>query len=147
MKFSGCTGQPGAVTIGRAPAQREGHPPAGAVSDRRAAARAALPPEVAGQAEAAGRVARHGVDTAIGRAGADGHDAPGLRGEAVDPPVQRERLAGRLVVAERGPVALAVDVLVGDRALDDEHERRVELVDERLAERLEELLAAERGRE
>ena len=43
--------------------------------------------------------------------------------EPVDPPVQRQRLAGRLVVAERGPVAVAVDVLVRDRALDHEHER------------------------
>ena len=105
MKLSGCTGQPGTLTIGRPPADAE------------------VPAEVVGQAHAAGRVAGHRVDAAVGGAGADGDDGPGLRREPVDPPVERDRLAGGLVVAERRPVALAVDLLVRDRALDHEHER------------------------
>src|SRR3954467_896478 len=123
------------------------HRAAGHVDDRQVAGGAEVPPEVVGQAHAAGRVARHRVDAAVRGARPDRDDAPRLRGEAVEPPVQRERLAGRLVVAERGPVAVAVDVLVRDRAFDDEHERRVELAARRLAERREELLAAERRRQ
>ena len=96
MKFSGCTGQPGMLTIGRS------------------AGGAEVPAEVVGQPHAAGRVAGHRVDAAVGRAGADRDHAPGLRREPVDPPVQRQRLAGRQVVAERRPIALAVDVLVRD---------------------------------
>src|SRR4051794_18812160 len=123
------------------------HRAAGHVDDRQVAGGAEVPPEVVGQAHAAGRVARHRVDAAVRGARPDRDDAPRLRGEAVEPPVQRERLAGRLVVAERGPVAVAVDVLVRDRAFDDEHERRVELAARRLAERREELLAAQRRRQ
>src|SRR4051794_16658651 len=123
------------------------HRAAGDVDDRQVAGRAEVPAEVVGEAHAAGRVARHRVDAAVGRARADRDDAPRLGRQAVEPPVQRERLARRLVVAERRPVALAVDVLVRDRALDDEHERRVELAARRLAERREELLAAERRRQ
>src|SRR5205085_3722944 len=109
----------------------------------RPAGGAEIPPEVVRQAHAAGGVARHRVDAAVSRAGADRHDAPGLWREPVEPPVERQRLAGGLVVSERGPEALAVDLLVRDRALDHEHERSVELVFRGVAERLEELLAAE----
>src|SRR3954452_1221144 len=123
------------------------HGAAGHVDDRQVAGRAEVPAEGGGEGHAAGRVARHRVDAAVRGARPDRDHAPRLRGEPVEPPVQREGLARRLVVAERGPVALAVDVLVGDRALDDEHERRVELAARRLAERREELLAAERRRQ
>src|SRR3954447_7464439 len=123
------------------------HRAAGDVDDRQVAGRPEVPAEVVGEAHAAGRVARHRVDAAVRRTRRDRDDAPRLGGEAVEPPVQRQRLAGRLVVAERRPVALAVDVLVRDRALDDEHEGRVELAACGLPERREELLAAERGRQ
>ena len=62
------------------------------------------------------------------------------RREPVDPLGRRDRLAGRLVGADRRPVALALDLLVGDRALDDEHER-VEPPFGRVMKELEELVA------
>ena len=84
------------------------------------------------------------MDAAVGGAGADRHHRPGLGGKVVDPPVHGQRLPGVRVVAERGPVTLALDdVLVGDRALDHEDER-LQLAGHRRAERSEELLAAHR---
>ena len=81
------------------------------------------------------------VDAAVGRAGADGEDRQRLRREAVDPVVDGHRLAGVGVVAEPRPVAVAVDLLVGDRALDDEHER-IELAAVGLEEPLQEVVGA-----
>ena len=54
--------------------------------------------------------------------------------------VVRDRLSGRLVGAHRRPVALALDLLVGDRAFDDQHER-IELPCRGLVEELQELFA------
>ena len=64
-----------------------------------------------------------------------------LRREAVEPVVDRHRLAGIGVVAEAGPVAVAVDLLVGDRALDDQHER-LDLAAGTLEEPFEEVVGA-----
>ena len=105
MKLSGCTGQPGTLTIGMPPGRAE------------------VPAQVVGQAHAAGGVAGHGVDAAVGGAGADGDDGQRLGRQPVDPGVEGDGLARLRVVAHRGPVAVAVDVLVGDGALDDEDER------------------------
>ena len=80
-------------------------------------------PEVVGQAHRPGRVVLHGRDAAVGGARPDGDDGRGLVGEAVDPLVGGDGLAVLGVDPEAGPVALAVDLLVADRALDDEDER------------------------
>jgi hypothetical protein len=80
------------------------------------------------------------VDAAVGRAGAARHHRQRLGGQLVDPAVQRLRLAGDQIVAEPAPEAVAVDLLVRDRALDDEHER-LQLAGGRLAERGQEVLA------
>ena len=93
------------------------------VDDRHAGLRPPVPAQVIGQAHAAGGVARHGVDAAVGGAGAGRDDGPGLGGQAVDPVAGRDRLAGLLVGAQGRPVALVLDLLVGDRALDDQDER------------------------
>src|SRR3954462_7255027 len=91
MKFSGWTGQPGTLTIGRPPAEGESPP---GESARPMQPGGVAPP--GGEAKAAGRVARHGVEAAVGGAGADRDHAPRLRRELVEPPVERQRLAGRL---------------------------------------------------
>ena len=64
----------------------------------------------------------HGVDAAVGGAGAGRDDGQRLGGEAVDPLAGGDRLAGLRVGAQGGPVAFALDLLVGDRALDDQDE-------------------------
>ena len=79
-------------------------------------------PEVVGQAHRPGRVVLHRRDPAVGGARPDGDDGGRLVGQAVDPLVGGDGLAVLGVDAEAGPVALAVDLLVGDRALDDEDE-------------------------
>src|SRR3712207_6947624 len=48
-----------------------------------------------------------------------GYHSPRPRRQLVDPPVEGEGLAGGQVVAERRPVPVPVDVLVGDRS--EEH--------------------------
>ena len=63
------------------------------------------------------------MDAAVGRAGADRDDGQRLGRQPVDPVAGGDRLAGLLVGAERGPVALFLDLLVGDRAFDDQDER------------------------
>lgn len=99
---------------------------AGNIDDGYSGLGAEIPTEVVGQSHAARRVARHGVNAAIGRAGTGRHHRPGFRGQPVDPGVERDRLAGLRVGAQRRPVALALDVLIGDRAFDDQDEGRVE---------------------
>ena len=105
VMLSGCTGQPGRLTIGIP--SRERQPAA----------------EVVAQAHRAGRVVAHRRDAAVGRAGAEGQHRRGLRRQPVDPRGGRDRLPGLGVHAEPGPVAVAVDLLVRDRALEHEHER------------------------
>ena len=113
----------------------------GHAHDRDAGLRLPAPAEVVGHAHRAGRVAGHGVDAAVGGARADREHRERLRGEAVEPLARRHRLVGVGVVAEPAPVALALDRLVGDRALDDEHER-LELAAVGLEEPLDEVVGA-----
>ncbi len=96
---------------------------AGHADDRQPGLGPPVPAEVVGHAHRAGRVARHRVDAAVGGAGADRQDRGRLRGQPVEPLAGRHRLAGGRVVAEAAPVALGLDRLVRDRALDHEHER------------------------
>ena len=67
--------------------------------------------------------------------------AGGLGRQPVEPLAGGHRLAGRRVVAEPAPVALVVQLLVGDRPLDDQHER-LELAAVGLEEPLEEVVGA-----
>src|SRR5215216_1874546 len=94
---------------------------AGHTHDRDAGLGLPAPAQVVGDAHGPGGVAGHGVDAAVGGAGADGQHGQGLGGQAVDPLAGGHGLAGVGVVAEAAPVALALDRLVGDRALDDQH--------------------------
>ena len=113
----------------------------GHAHDRDARLRLPAPAEVVGHAHRAGRVAGHGVDAAVGRARADREHGQRLRRQPVEPLARRHRLVGVGVVAEAAPVALALDRLVRDRALDDEHER-LELAAVGLEEPLDEVVGA-----
>ena len=90
--------------------------------DRDAGFGAPLPSQVVRHAHGPRRVARHGVNAAVGGAGADGEDRQRLGGQPVEPFAGGHRLARRRVVAEAAPVALLLDRFVGDRSLDDQHE-------------------------
>ena len=96
MKLSGCTGQPGTLTMGSPAFDRQSQP------------------EVIGQAHAAGGIAFHGVNAAIGGAGSARDHGQRLGRQAVDPFAGGDRLAGLGVGAQRGPVAFLLDLLVGD---------------------------------
>ena len=72
---------------------------------------------------AAGGIAFHGMNAAVGGARAAGHDGPGARSEPVDPMASGDRLAGSRIGPETGPIALGLVVLVGDRAFDHQDER------------------------
>src|SRR3712207_5177904 len=106
---------------------------------------AEVPSQVVSQSHATGGVASNRVDAAVGRAGPDGYHSPRPRRQLVDPPVERQRLTGGQVVAERRPVPVPVDVLVGDGTLDHEDKRGVELIVRSLAKYLKVELPAERG--
>ena len=99
------------------------HRAAGHVDDRQAGLRFPIPAEVVGQAHAAGGVAFHGVDAAVGGAGSACNDGQRLGRQAVDPLVGGDGLAGVRIGAQGRPVAFFLDLLVGDRAFHDEHER------------------------
>ena len=113
----------------------------GHAHDRDPGLRLPPPAEVVGHAHGAGRVAGHGVDAAVAGARAGGQHDQGLGRQPVEPLAGRHRLVGLGVVAEPAPVALAFDGLVGDRALDDEHER-LELTPVGLEEPLDEVVGA-----
>src|ERR671912_878886 len=85
---------------------------AGHAHDRQAGLALPGPAQVVGHAHGPGGVAGHGVDAAVGGAGADGQHGQGLGGQAVDPLAGGHRLAGRGVVAEPAPVAFLLDRLV-----------------------------------
>ena len=99
-----------------------------------------VPAEVVRQAHRARRVVLHRGDAAVGRARPDRDDGGCLVREPVDPLVRRDRLAVLRVHAEAGEVSLPVDLLVRDRALDDQDER-IELALLRVVPGLDELLA------
>ena len=82
-----------------------------------------LPAEIVGQTHAAGGIALHRMDSTIGGAGAHGDYGPGMRREPVDPLAGGDGLTGCRVGAERGPIAFALIVFVGNGAFDDENER------------------------
>ena len=82
-----------------------------------------IPAQIVGQAHAAGRIALHGVNAAVGGAGAAGDDGPGPRSEPIDPLANGDRLAGLGVGSETGPVTLGLVGFVGDRAFDHQDER------------------------
>ena len=109
------------------------------VDDRDAGLRLPAPAEIVRNPHGAGRVAGHGVDTAVRRAGPGSDDGRGLRSESIQPFGRRDRLAGGRVVAEAAPVTLVLDLLVRDRALDHQDER-FEFATIRLAEPLEEVV-------
>ena len=117
---------------------------AGHADDRDAGLGLPVPAEVVGHAHGAGRVAGHGVDAAVGGAGAGGDDGGGLGRQPVQPLAGGHRLAGRRVVAEPAPVALVVQLLVGDGALDHQHER-LQLAAVGLEEPLQEVVGAAVG--
>src|SRR5262245_53278619 len=66
------------------------------------------------------------MNTAVGGAGASRHDRPRLRRQSVNPFAERDGLPGLLVDAESGPIAFALDLLIRDRALNNQDERRAE---------------------
>ena len=98
------------------------HRAAREVDQRPAATRAEAVPEVVAQSHGAGRVVAHRGNAAVGRTRAERHHDCRARRQPVDPGAGGDRLALR-VDTEAAPVALAVDLLVRDRPLDDEHER------------------------
>ncbi len=118
------------------------HRAAGDVDDRQPGARLEVPAEVVGEAHGAGRVALHRMDPAVRRTRAGRDNRERLRREPVDPLVGGDRLPRRRVGADRRPVAavVRVELLVGDRSLDDQHER-VELTTRGGEPRLEEVVA------
>src|SRR5581483_3207626 len=67
-----------------------------------------VPAEVVRHAHGSGGVALHGVDAAVGGAGAHGQHRESLRRQPVEPFTGGDRLAGLGVVAEPGPVALGL---------------------------------------
>src|SRR5690606_5911688 len=114
----GLVEQPGQVLHGVVRLDRA----AGHVDYRQPAGGAELPPEVVGQAHAAGWVAGHGVDAAVGGAGPDGQHRPRPGCQLVDPLVDGDRLPGVRVVAHGGPVTVTIDLFVRDRALHHQDE-------------------------
>src|SRR5581483_7779252 len=99
------------------------HRAAGNIYDGKAGLGTPIPAEVIGKAHRAGGIALHGVDAAVGGAGAGGDDRYGPGREAINPGVERDRLAGFGIRADGGPVTFRFDVLVGNGAFDHEHER------------------------
>ncbi len=63
------------------------------------------------------------MDSAIGGASADGQQQQSLWREAIDPFAGGNRLPGRRIVTETRPASLFLYLLVGNRSLDNEHER------------------------
>ena len=101
-----------------------------------------VPAEIVKQAHRARRVALHGVNAAVSGAGAGGDDREGLRREAINPLIGRNRLTGSRIGAQSRPIAFALDFFVGNRAFHDEHER-VELTSFRFIPPAHKAVAAE----
>ena len=120
-RLSGCVGQPGHA------------------DDGDARLRLPVPAQVVGHAHGPGGVSGHGVDTAVAGARAGAQHDERLGRQAVEPFTGGHGLVGVGIVPEAAPVALLLDGLVGDRPLDDQHER-VELAPVRLEEPLQEVV-------
>ncbi len=103
-----------------------------------------VPAQIVGDAHRAGGITRHRVDATVCGAGSGGHDRRGLGCQPIEPFAGGDRLSGLLVVAETAPVAVVVEFLVGNRPLDDQHER-FEFTPVGLAEPLEEVVGATFG--
>ena len=103
--LSGATGHPGRLTIG--------------------APRPSLPvrAEIVAQTHRAGGVPAHRRDATVGGAGPQREHGRRARRELVDPAARRDRLSVQGVDAERGPVPVARQILIGDRPLQHEDER------------------------
>src|SRR5579859_5871346 len=97
MKLSGCTGQPGTFTIGS--------------------------PALDFQAHATRRIARHGMDSAVGGACARTNYGSGFRRKTVDPFAGSDRLPGLGIGAEGRPVALVLNLFVRNGSLEHQNER------------------------
>ena len=95
----------------------------GDVDDRKSRSRGPAPAEVVAHAHGAGRVVLHGRDAAIRGARSQRDNRRCLRSQPVDPLVRGDRLSVRGVDSHACEVALAVDLLVRQRSLDDEDER------------------------
>jgi hypothetical protein len=116
------------------------------VDDRDSGLRSPLPAKVVGEAHCAGRIAFHGVNPAIRRAGAGADYRPCFGREPVYPFTRRDRLAGPLVGTERSPVAFRFVFLVWDRAFDDQDER-IDSIGRGIVEKLDKILAIFVGQE
>ena len=121
--LSGCTGQPGRLTIGRPSRETPSAT------------------QVVAQAHRTGGVVAHCGDAPVGGAGPQRKDGRGSRREPVDPRVGQDRLSALRVGTETRPVTVAVDLLVGHRALEYQNER-VELAASRVPPGPHEVLAA-----
>ena len=105
--------------------------------------RSPIPAQVIRQPHASGRIALHGVNAAIGRAGADADHRQRLLAQPFDPLGRLDRLAGGRVGAQWPPSSLLcrVDLFVRNRALHHQH-KWIELAFLGLVEGLEEVIAA-----
>ena len=90
--------------------------------DRQSARRRPGPAEIVRQTHTPRWIASHGVDAAVGRAGACADHRPRPRCEPVDPFAGGDRLAAHWIGPDGGPVALGFVPFVRDGALDDEDE-------------------------
>src|SRR4029077_2003992 len=96
------------------------------IDDRHARFRTPVPTEIIGESHCAGGIASHGVDASISGARPGGNDGQCLGREAINPFTGGNRLTGLRIRTLSRPVAFALDLLVGDRALDDK-DKRIEL--------------------
>ena len=78
--------------------------------------RSPIPTQVVGQSHATCRIALHGVNAAIRRAGSYGYGRHSLRSKTIDPLGGLDRLAGRTVGSHGRPIAvfIAMDLFVGN---------------------------------
>src|SRR6185312_4678811 len=96
----------------------------GHVNDRNAGTGFPIPPEIIGQAHAAGWVPLHGMYAAVGSARSGGNYGPRAAGQPVAPVAGKDRLASLPVGSESGPVSFVFILLVGDGSFDHENEGR-----------------------
>src|SRR3984885_744494 len=110
------------------------------VDDRKACFRTPLPTEIIREAHTSRWVPGHCVNSAVCSAGPDCDHRSGLLRQPINPFVCCDWLTGFGVGADCSPVALFLDLFVGDRALDHQNER-LELSFRRLIVKLHEVVA------